>query len=495
MSAVLSPGESGAEGRWARLLAQAALPAAIGASVAALVLSDALWARGWSLRWAAPFLRGQAPPLLTIGLAALLAVFAVLATIGRRWAPRREHVSIVALFTSAQLVGFNLANLEPLKIVLLAVTAAWLVDALGNRRPIRLYPPHLLIWLVVLGFAFASVVNGLLGSLIAQYSIVAKFLMFFIVANIVRTPSQLIFGVRLLVWLGLGSALVALVQEGIYYFGGVALSLEDNAMKYWFKDTPLGWMIRATAFHPTAQNLSHFLLMALALLLFGPFTAAAKAAGACLLAAGVFFTFSGNGLVVMAFVLLAAPIVRYPRLLLHYTASLSLAGLMAWASGALEWVYQRYLLPVSGKSAEDRIGLLQAGMEAIERHPWLGVGLNNFGRTAPQPVHNAYLQLATEIGVIPGLLLCALLALIIVRLVIGIAGTRDRALRNAGKGALLAMLALGLHWLFEPFINSLVSWSIIGFAEAAALILCANGGGVPRPPAAAHGPRRGTEHG
>jgi hypothetical protein len=32
-------------------------------------------------------------------------------------------------------------------------------------------------------------------------------------------------------------------------------------------------------------------------------------------------------------------------------------------------------------------------------------------------------------------------------------------------------MGLALHFMFEPFINSLVSWSIIGLAEAAALLL------------------------
>lgn len=449
------------------------IPAAIGLLVTAGLLADALWARGVSLRWAAPFLRGEAPPVLTIGASAILAGGLLAMTVARGWLPRREFALIALLFVPTQLVGFNVANIEPLKIALLIVSAFWLVDALGNHRTVRLYVPQLLIWLVILAFAVTSIVNGLLTSVIAQYSILAKFLMFFIVANIVRTPAQLLFAVRLLVGLGILSAILALIQVALHYFFDIALSLEDNATRYWFKETPLGWMIRATALHPTAQNLSHFLLMALALLMLGPFDPRTRLLGGLLMASGVFFTFTGNGLVVMAFLALAAPIVHRPQRTLHYLGAATLSFLVAFQTGALGWLYEHYLLPISGKSAEDRIGLLQTGLEVAERYPLLGIGLNNFGRMAPQPVHNAYMQMVTEIGIIPGIALCTILLLTLVRLLVGLSSTQDASMRQAGKGVFLALLGLSFHFLFEPFINSLVSWSIIGFAEAAALLLCA----------------------
>ena len=104
----------------------------------------------------------------------------------------------------------------------------------------------------------------------------------------------------------------------------------------------------------------------------------------------------------------------------------------------------------------------------------MGIGLNNFGRLSPQPVHNAYMQLITEIGVIPGVLLVLILALIFVRLLIGLRSMPPGPLLQSGKAVLLALTGLALHFMFEPFINSLVSWSIIGFAEATALLLYAN---------------------
>ena len=206
-----------------------------------------------------------------------------------------------------------------------------------------------MMWLAILAFAFASALNGV-GSLVAQYSIVAKFLMFFIVANIVRTPAQLLFTVRLLVVLGIASAVLALAQEALFYFFKFPLSLDDNATKYWFKETPLGWMIRATAFHPTAQNLSHYLLMALALLMLGPFSVALRLFGGVLMALGVFFTFTGNGLLVMALLLLLAPVVHRPRLALHYISGLLLVTI--WPTRLVQW--RGYTTSTCCQSPEER---------------------------------------------------------------------------------------------------------------------------------------------
>lgn len=444
--------------------------ALLGGVVAACLVLDCLLLRGFSLRWLAPSLGGLAPPVGML-LAVIGAVLLLLVTTwGRQWFPQSNYRLICLLLIPTQFVGFSLANIEPLKICLLITVACWLVYAMAHDMPVRLYPPFLMAWLVILLFSAASILNGQVTSFVSQYSLVAKFLMFFIVANVVRTPEQFLFAVRLLVALGVMSAVAALVQEGLFYFAGLPLSLDDNASKYWFKETPLGWMIRATGFHPTSQNLSHFLLMAFTLLQIGPFTTRQRWIGGALMALGIFFTFSGNGLVVLFLIVFFVPIVRRPQITLHYVAVLVLLALVAYEVGLMEWVYNKYLIPLSGKSAEDRVELLQLGMEVVERHPWIGMGLNNFGRLSPQPVHNAYMQLVTEIGVIPGVLLVGMLLLIFVRLLIGVGRLPPGELKQAGRGVLLALAALMFHFMFEPFINSLVSWCIIGFAEASALL-------------------------
>lgn len=449
------------------------LPALIGVLIAMALVVDLLFGRSLAHRWITPFLRDGAPPFFFLTAIAMLCCALFAATVMRRWLPSGYFALIALLFVPTQLVGFSLANIEPLKICLLIVVGFWLTGSLGDHRVVRVYRPVLMLWLLILAFSLVSIVNGRVMSLLSQYSIMAKFVMFFIVANIVRTQAHLVFAVRLLAVLGIASAAAALLQEAIFYFWKVPLSLDDNASRYWFKETPIGWMLRASAFHPTAQNLSHYLVISFALLMVGPFSRALRFGGGLLLVLGVFFTFSGNGLVALAFVLFLVPFLRRPSHTLHYLAILLLLLLLLYQTGLLEFVYQKYLLPISGKSAEDRVEMLQTGLEVVGRHPWFGIGLNNFGRMSPQPVHNAYMQLITEIGVIPGVLLCVILLLVLARLLIGIGCQPDGPVKQSGKGVFLALIGLVFHFMFEPFINSLVSWSIIGLAEATALLLYA----------------------
>lgn len=447
------------------------LPVGIGLLIACALIADELLLRGLSLRWAAPYMRDLAPPIVMLLLAGLLVAAIVTVIFISRWFPPRDYALITLLFIPTQLVGFSLANIEPLKICLLITTGIWLIQTFSKDGTVRLYRPFLMIWLIILIFSSLSIMNGQVTSFVSQYTIVAKFLMFFMVANVLRTEDQLVFTVRLLVWLGIISAVAAILQEGLFYYFKIPLSLDDNSTKYWFKETPLGWMIRATGFHPTSQNLSHYLLMAMCMLMLGPFTNKLRFWGSLLMTGGIFFTFTGNGLVALAFVLFLMPIVHRPRFTLHYLCTVLCIALVLYQTGVLEIVYEKYLLPLSGKSAEDRVELLQTGLEVLGRHPWIGMGLNNFGRISPQPVHNAYMQLVTEIGLVPGALLLLIMLLIFVRLLVGLGNTPEGPVRQCGKGIFLAFTGLIFHFMFEPFINSLVSWSIIGLAEATALIL------------------------
>ncbi len=163
-----------------------ALPFLLGLGVAAALMSDAFWGRGFSLRTAAPWLRGLAPPVFSLCAALLVLIGLGFVLLGKKLHPPKDCWLIALLFCATQLVGFSLANIEPLKISLLIVCICWLAEALSHNKTVRLYPPLLMLWLVILAFAFASIVNGLVTSLVAQYTIAAKFLMFFIVANLIR---------------------------------------------------------------------------------------------------------------------------------------------------------------------------------------------------------------------------------------------------------------------------------------------------------------------
>jgi O-antigen ligase len=101
----------------------------------------------------------------------------------------------------------------------------------------------------------------------------------------------------------------------------------------------------------------------------------------------------------------------------------------------------------------DRWGSFQAAWELFLHHPLAGVGPGidelvfvhpTGGTSVYRFVHNEYLQILAELGVIGGILLVAFLALVIRRL------WRDRVAAGVlGVGGLAALAALLLHAGFD----------------------------------------------
>lgn len=453
----------------------------LGLLLAAAVVFDPLATRAFSRHLFGNSLGGLVPMLATPALLLLLILLVAGIRNSQRLFARRETLYILLLFVPTQFIGFNVANIEASKIGILIVFMLWSLDLLAEHRALRFYPPLLMIWISLLAFAFASTLNGGVISIISLYSIFAKLLVFVLAVNVIRSWESLHFAMRLLVYLGLLTSAAALVQEAVFYFYHLPLTLDDNAPKFWFKDTPFGPMLRASAFHPTSENMAHFLLLAIALTLFGTFSKRFKSIATLVMSIAIFLTFSGNALLMLLALLLLALFMRKPSLSLHYISLMALAGAALYYAGGFTWLNNHFVATIAGKSTQDRLSLLQLGIEMIERHPWVGMGLNNFGRVSPQPVHNAYFQLATEIGVGAAGLLMALLLVIGARLTTALHRLRHPAHKNAAKGVLLGLIVLAGHFLFEPFFTSPISWSYIGLAEAAAMILLAMGAGPPLP--------------
>jgi O-antigen ligase len=117
------------------------------------------------------------------------------------------------------------------------------------------------------------------------------------------------------------------------------------------------------------------------------------------------------------------------------------------------------LVPLSGRLASrftfdspDRWGSFRAAWEVFLRHPVTGVGpgIDQFvlarttGTTVFRFVHNEYLQVLAELGVVGAILLIAFLALVMRRL------WRDRVDAGAlGVGGLAALTALALQAGFD----------------------------------------------
>ncbi len=443
---------------------------ALGVSMGLIAVADP-WIRAGLLRFG---LGAVVPRLLpALGAAAVAAVGLVAAGV---WAWRktlfahRDRGLLAAFLVSLLFTGLNLDILDPTDVTVLALLYVWFLMLFAERRRLVLPLPYMLLVLGLAFFSLASIVNGLGLSLLKQHTLLSKLALFVVLINVLRTEKDLEFACRLVVRLGVAAALLALAQVLVFALTGVPITFDDLP-KFWFKQTALGPVLRASALFATPQNLAHFLAFATALNLFLTPRRVWRAAATFLMGAAVALTWSLGGWIVWTGVVAAWPLLARPRWALQYTVALGLGLAVASPAAGAAGLDYRAIVAVAEDSGADRVTLLRAAVEMIHRHPFLGCGLANHGRLAIAPVHNAYLQLASEIGVPGGLIFAALVALVIGgALAAAVRGGPGRAAPLA-KGLFLGVSALGAHFLTEPFANNVISWSFLGLAAAASLAL------------------------
>ena len=194
---------------------------------------------------------------------------------------------------------------------------------------------------------------------------------------------------------------------------------------------------------------------------------------ALLLAAGLGFltlvlTFSRGGWVAFAFGSFVSTV-----LLVRRRRNLPDVGRLAGRAIALVAVCVVMAIPFASQvasrlmrddygSIRSRIELAQTALEMIGRNPWTGVGLNNYRfvvldyNSSPgvnvygvaEPVHNAYLKTAAELGIPAALVLCYALAAFLWH---GLAksGSSDSRPALLAIGLVGGLAAAYLHGMFE----------------------------------------------
>ncbi len=127
---------------------------------------------------------------------------------------------------------------------------------------------------------------------------------------------------------------------------------------------------------------------------------------------------------------------------------------------------------LSEVSIVERWSLFRAGVDAMFSHPVTGVGIMNFARYSPTierlPVHNAVIQVGSELGLIALVLYAALFLRTGARLAQAMRATADRVVRSELAGILAGLVGLGLVIQGEPMAYSQFVWIYLALGEAAA---------------------------
>jgi O-antigen ligase len=211
-------------------------------------------------------------------------------------------------------------------------------------------------------------------------------------------------------------------------------------------------------------------------LLYGRIVAASAMA---IVSMGLIFTFSRSG---WASVGLAMGAMLIVAARVSVRAAGRFLALLLILTGTLYYFFSPLIMARASLSADEpsvsyRVEYTKIGLESIGAHPLLGVGIGNQvqssigeGRYAAhgmtrgwesQPVHNLYLLIGSEIGILGALAFCIFLVIVMKRLV------PDKSLEaGLALALLIGLLFFGLfdHFLWDIQAGRLMLWLAIGVA-------------------------------
>ncbi len=453
--------------RWGWSLAAAFGAVLLGVGVAMLTRLDVLKSQIHPLHYPAKQLLDTPIAGLWV-LTALLVAGALVAGVkllapAFRW---RYDLVVVGIFASGSITGINVGPLDAFEVSFVFLSAFWLCSALIEHRRISIPRIALALLLLLTLCTFASVISGRATSFFGLHTLLSKYALVMMLADLITTHLQLQRALRMLVIASVIAAVVAIATSILYRFTGIEITFDDLA-EFHYKDTPIGRMLRATAFRASPQSLGHLLVLGLSVLLLMPMRLHWRVLGAGLLLTGAVSTWSTGTILSAGAVFALFWFFDRPANTLLYLTLAAGAAVVVYATGFHEVLLQKFFIPVGQSGMEDRIGYIQVAAEAIERSPYLGVGLKNFSRMLELPVHNAYLQMTAEMGIFCGVVFISLIVYAMHRAVRGLLATAGPDNRRWLKGVVLGMIGLSIHFLVEPLYSDVLSWSFIGIAVCA----------------------------
>jgi O-antigen ligase len=432
----------------------------------ALLAGGTLALLGWL--GVAHTLRAHAAPAAVALVVALALGVAAARALQRRWLALPFAVCLAAPFRFPVHIGSQDANLlVPLSAVIGIAWLALVLDALGERGPVRLPPRALalpLLLLVVwesLSLAWStSATEG--AKALAFYALPFGLLLAALVAHPPPRP-RLADLLRVQVALALAFAAIGvyqLLRHDIWWNRKLMVS---NAFSSFFR-------VNSIFYDPSifGRYLAVTIVLVFAALLFGSVRrplAAAVAAG--LAWVGILTSYSQSAFVALCAAVGAGLVLVYGRRL----AWLLLAGALVVALGLLA-------VPTVRNSGTDRVTsersqLVGDGLRLFRDHPLAGVGLGGSteaardrtarGRAVRHAQHVMPLTVASELGIV-GVLLVAWLLAALARLALARGPVRPERLALG-----LGLLAIAVHSLFyAAFFEDPLTWGL-----AALLVACA----------------------
>ena len=393
----------------------------------------------------------------------------------RNQSPFLLAMLVVAVQTSGlQLLGFP----SPYRILLLTAGALFIFEMLTNEEFAFSLSPLLFLMGGMLFFTAVSVFfhSRGLGGLIASG---LRIVVFCLIVQLFRDRSHVRYVVEAMVWGGIFSALVGVVQAVAWFATGTDLTMQT--IKDLASSSPLGTVMRIPGLFNSPNILGNYLAVSMILALalaYSPYLDRWKRRvfliGLLPMSVTLLLSLSRGSWTALAVIVVLVPFFLRPAWSIQILLAYSSVWTVLWTTGIMQRLVDA-VRRVNPYGLSSREAVLRLGIESVMDHPFIGVGIGSFqGLSANDDglaVHNAYVQMASEIGLFGGLCFALLVPFAIYRLIRAVMAAQPGVEKRCLQGLLIALAAVGIHMMGEPFATEPVLWVYLAIVEGSILVM------------------------
>ena len=445
----------------------------LGAAVAVGVSWDATYGHRFGVR-----VFGEQPPLVNdlpflltlIGYGVVLGASVIVGALVRAPDLDRPILALLAFSLLAEaLPGLN---------YLAQASIFGLLLARGLRRgdiPFPLTPIAGMVCLIYISYAVTMLKSDGFGSVIQKMLFTYMHIfMVILIPGLLRTRRQLeVFG-HYLILAACVSVSVEWVQLALSQMAGYPVTFHTGS--YNKVETPFGIYPRLTGLMGHPNHLSNSISSVAVLTLWfatRPKELISRQRRTLLLVcyfyfcAGVLASWSRSGWLSLGTMSLLIPLIRWPRFAPMYLGVLLLVGGLAVTSGAAKAFYEM-ARDLNESSADFRWHIDEIAIRAFDGDPWTGVGVGgivDYLNPYQLQVHDAYLQLASEMGLFGIATIGGLVLILYTRLSLVAIRGRHVLDRDWAAGMLLASGITLIQCLFDMFLWASFLWAVLAIME------------------------------
>ena len=394
---------------------------------------------------------------------------------------KKEAVFAIVLIISSQVKG--LTSIGFLDFSDLVIGIFLIIVLAENFRDLqyKIIVTPLFVLTLILFFSivlsFTNEVSATKSSLVSLIGPIKSLITIVLILNLIRGKKKALFSLKAFIIVTLFSGIIGAAESLLYLFTGIGF----HTQKFDFEHTPFGLFLRSQAFFGHIHGLAATLTLSLAILFFILLAYRIdifwKKRTVMLLFTITFvalaFTFYKASLIAFGLIVIIGIFIRKPSYFIHITLGLLLISIVIYLSGLGEYMVESVSEQLYTGDFKSRLDLDKAGIEGfLHEHPIVGAGMGNNRIYTPHPsawpAHNAFIQVADELGVVGLISYCLIYVYLFYRLIITIFLLKDKKDRIIVQSLLLSFIAFFTIAQFEPLAFNFWFWMYFGLLECIA---------------------------